>query len=92
MAIAIAMLGFNDLGRLVTSTFLFRKRFYLQLPPHCPKMHKKSMWEVKKKNQDFCLQDMESCHLAATSFPALFPLNLGGAGKDPGIGWSRDLT
>ena len=26
----------------------------------------------------------------ATSFPGLFPLNLGGAGKDPGIGWSRD--
>ena len=25
-----------------------------------------------------------------TSFPGLFPLNLGGAGKDPGIGWSRD--
>ena len=25
-----------------------------------------------------------------TSFPGLFPLKLGGAGKDPGIGWSRD--
>ena len=46
-AIAIALLGFNDLGCSVTPTFLFRNRFYLQLPSHCPKMNKKSMWEVK---------------------------------------------
>ena len=26
----------------------------------------------------------------STSSPGLFPLNLGRAGKDPGIGWSRD--
>ena len=44
----VALLGFNDLGRLVTPTFLFRNRFHLQLSPHCPKMNKKSMWEVKK--------------------------------------------
>ena len=31
MAIAIALLGFNDLGRSVTPTFLFRNRLYLQL-------------------------------------------------------------
>ena len=31
MAIAIALFGFNDLGRPVTPTFLFRNRFYLQL-------------------------------------------------------------
>ena len=48
MAIAIALLGFNDLGRSVTPTFLFRNRFYLQLSTHCSKMNKKSMWEVKK--------------------------------------------
>ena len=48
MAIAIALLGFNDLGRSVTPTFLFRNRFYLQLSPHCSKMNKKSMWGVKK--------------------------------------------
>ena len=47
MAIAIALLGFNDLGRSVTPTFLFRNRFYLHLPPHCSKLNKKSMWEVK---------------------------------------------
>ena len=48
MAIVIALLGFNDLGRQVTPIFLFRNGFYLQLSPHCPKMNKKSMWEVKK--------------------------------------------
>ena len=48
MAIAIALLGFNDLGLLVTPNFLFRNRFYLQLSTHCPKMNKKSMKEVKK--------------------------------------------
>ena len=51
MAIAIALLGVNDLGRSVTPTFLFRKRFYLQLSTHCPKMNKKSMWEVKKMSR-----------------------------------------
>ena len=49
MAIAIALLGFDDLGRSVTPMFLFRNRFYLHLSPHCSKMNKKSMWEVKKK-------------------------------------------
>jgi len=46
MAIAAALPGFNDLGCLVTPTFLCRNRFYSQLSPHCPKMNKKSMWEV----------------------------------------------
>ena len=41
MAIGTVSLGFNDLGRLVTPTFLFRNRFYLQLSPHCLKMNKK---------------------------------------------------
>ena len=50
MAIAIALRGFNDLGRSVTPTFLTRNRFYLQLSPHCPKMDKKSMWKVKKNS------------------------------------------
>ena len=47
MAIAIALPGFNDLGRSVTPTFLCRNRFYFQLSPYCPKMDKKSMWEVE---------------------------------------------
>ena len=48
MAIATDLLGFNDLGRSVTLSFLFRNRFYIQLSTHCPKMNKKSMWEVKE--------------------------------------------
>ena len=50
MATDTALLEFNDLGRLVTPAFLFRNRFYLQLSLHCPKMNKKSMWEVKKNS------------------------------------------
>jgi len=49
MAIAAASPGYNDLGRSVNPTFLSRNRFYSQLSPHCPKMNKKSMREVKKK-------------------------------------------
>ena len=74
MAILIALLGFNDLGRSVTPTFLFRNRFYLQLPTHCAEMNKKSMWEVKK-NQDFCPQDMESLNFAAARRVKLWSLN-----------------
>ena len=48
MAIVIALPGFNDRGRSVTPIFLFRNGFYLQLSLHCPKMNKKSMWEVQK--------------------------------------------
>ena len=69
-----ALLGFNDLGRSVTPTFLFRNKFYLQLSPHCSKMNKKSMWEVKKF-QDFYLRDMESCHFAAARHVKLWSLN-----------------
>ena len=47
-AIAIALPGFNGLGRSVTPIFLSRNGFYLQLSPRFPKMNKKSMWEVKK--------------------------------------------
>ena len=75
MAIAIALLGFNDLGRTVTPTFLFKNRFYSNLSPHFPNMNKKSKWEVKKKNPDFCPRDMESCHLAAARRVKLWSLN-----------------
>jgi len=51
MAIAAASPGYNDLGRSVTPTFLSRNRFYSQLSPHCPKMNKKSMGEVKKNSR-----------------------------------------
>ena len=49
MAIAIALPGFNDLGRSVTPTFLSRNRFYLQLSPHRPKMNKKNQCGKLKK-------------------------------------------
>ena len=42
MAIATALLGFNDLERSVTPTFLFRNKFYLQLGKE-----ENSMREVK---------------------------------------------
>ena len=74
MANAIALIGFNDLRRSVTPTFLFRNRFNLQLSPHCQKMNKKSMWEVKKI-QDFCPRDIESSHLAAARRVKLWSLN-----------------
>jgi len=51
MAIAEALPGFNDLGRSVTPTFLSRNRFNSQLSPHCSKMNKKSMLEVKKNSR-----------------------------------------
>ena len=74
MAIVIALLGFNDLGRSVTPIFLFRNGFYLQLSPYCPKMNKKSIWEAKKF-YDFCPWDMESYHLGATRCVRLWSLN-----------------
>jgi len=52
MAIAITLPGFNDLGRSVIPN-----GFYFHLSPHCPKMKKKSMREVKKM-QDFCPRDI----------------------------------
>ena len=74
MAIAIALLGFNDFGRSLRPIFLYRNRLYLQLSPHCSKMNKKSMWEVKKI-QNFCSRDIESCHLAAARRVKLWSLN-----------------
>ena len=74
MVIAIALLGFNDLGHSVTPTFLFRNRFYLQLSPHCPKMNQKTQCGKSKKFQDFCPRDMESCHLTATRRVKLWTL------------------
>ena len=47
----MALLGFYDLGRSVTPTFLFRNRFYLQLSPHYPKINQKSFSKVKKMSR-----------------------------------------
>jgi len=81
-AIAIALPEFSDLGHSVTPTFLSRNRFYIQLSPHCPKMNKKSKWEVKKI-KDFCPRDIESCHLAAARHGKLWSLNANLFFKEP---------
>ena len=60
MAIAIALLKFNDLGRWMTPLFFSETDFI----PHCLKRNKKSMWEGKKLH-NFCPRDIESCHHAA---------------------------
>ena len=73
MAIAIALIGFNDLGRSVTPTFLFGNRFHLQLSPHCPKMN--NQCGKFKKFEDFCSRDIESCHLVAARCVKLWSLN-----------------
>ena len=46
MAIAIALLGFHDLGHSVNPIFLF-DRLYLQLSTYCPKMNKTSTFSFK---------------------------------------------
>jgi len=83
MAIAIALPGFNDLGRSVTPTFLSRNRFYLQLPPYCPKMNKKNQCGKLKKFQNLCQQDIKSCHLAAARSMKLWALNANLFFKEP---------
>ena len=48
MAIAIALLGFNDLERSMTPTYVLETDFiynYLQI---VQKVNKKSMWDVKR--------------------------------------------
>ena len=79
----MAFLGFYDLGRLVTPTFLFGNRFYFQLSSHCLKIGKKSLWEVKKKFQDFWPRDMESCPLSAARRVKLWSLNANLSFEEP---------
>ena len=73
VTIAIALLGFNDLGHSVTPAFLLRNRFYLQLSTYCLKMNKKSMGEGKK---NFCPRDIKSSHHAAGMRMELWSLNI----------------
>ena len=73
-AIAIALLGFDDLGRSVTPTFLFRKILFTIIST-LPKNEQKINVGILKKNQDFCPRDMEFCHLAAARRIKLWSLN-----------------
>ena len=74
MAIAIALLGFNDLGRSVTPTFLFRNILFTIIST-LSKNEQKINVGREKKIQDFCPRDMESCHLAAAMRVKLWSLN-----------------
>ena len=76
-------LGFNNRGRSVTPSFLFRNRFYLQLSPHCSKMNKKSTWEVKNIQDFWSPRDMESGHIAAAGRVKLWSLNANLFFKEP---------
>ena len=74
IAIAIALLGFNDLGRSVTPTFLFRNRFYLQLIiSTLSKNEQKNQCRKVKKIHDFSPRDIESYHHAAVRRVKLWP-------------------
>ena len=64
MAIVIALLGFIDLGRSVTPTFLFRNILFTIISTLCKNEQKINVGS-EKKIQDFCPRDIESCHLAA---------------------------
>jgi len=82
MAIAIALPGFNDLGRLLIPTFLSSNRFYLHLSPHCPKMNKNQCGKLKEF-EDFCPRDIESCHPAAARLVKVWSLNANLFFKEP---------
>ena len=58
---------------------LFRNRFYLQLFPHCPKMNKKSMWEISS----FLSSGHGILHLAAARRMRLRSLNANLFFKEP---------
>ena len=63
MAIATALCVFNDLGRSVIPTFLFRKPILLTTIYTLSKKEQKVNVEVKKF-QECCPGDIESCHPA----------------------------
>ena len=65
MAIAIALLGFHDLGRLVTPIFLFENRFYLQvsLPKISLILQKKKIGQ-KSDIRPFCTKAFNYLHIA----------------------------
>ena len=69
MAIAIALLGFNDLGCLVTPTFLFRDKFIYNYLHMVQKLTKNLCRMLKKKFKTSVL---------GTSIPAILQLQ-GGA-------------
>ena len=51
MAIAIALLGFNDLGLSVTPSFFQKQILFTTISTLFKNEQKKSMWEVKKNSR-----------------------------------------
>ena len=74
MTIAIALLGFNDLGRSVTPTF-FSETDFIYNHLHTVQKWTKNHCCKLKKIQDFCPRDMESCYLVAERSVKLWSLN-----------------
>ena len=86
MAIAIALLGFNDFGRSVTPLFFWETDFIYNYLHMVQKWTKNQCGKLKKI-QDFCPRDMESCHLAAARRVKLWSVNANLFFKEP-----RQLT
>ena len=80
MVIAIALLGFNDLGCSVTPTFLSETDFIYN---NIISTLAKNECGKFKKFQDFCPRDMESCQLAAGRRMKLWSLNVNLFFKEP---------
>ena len=74
MAIPIALIGFNDLGRSVPLLF-FSETDFIYNYLHFVQKRTKNQCGKLKKIQDFCARDMEFCHLAAARLVKLWSLN-----------------
>ena len=74
MAIAIALPGFNDLGRSLTQ-LCFSETDFIYNYLHFVQKRTKTQCRKLKKFQDFCPRDMEFCHLPAARRLKLWSLN-----------------
>ena len=74
MAIVVALIGCNDLGRSVT-LLIFSETNFMHNYLHIVQTLTKNQCGKLKKIQEFCPRDMESCHLAAARRMKLWSLN-----------------
>ena len=76
MAIATALLGFNDLAWVFGDPyFSFQKQILFTIISTLSKNEQKNQFGKLKEFQVFCPRDMESCHLAAARSMKLWSLN-----------------
>ena len=61
MAIAMALLGFNNLGRSVTPTFLYRTILFTIIYTLPKNEQKNQCGKVRKKYHDYCPRILPSC-------------------------------